>query len=60
MTLLFFDASCLIVAGSPTGGAGFLLLLCAHRLLRGTVSQVVLLEAERNIAAKLSPQMLNR
>jgi predicted nucleic acid-binding protein len=60
-TLLFFDASCLIAAaGSPTGGSGFLLSLCARSLLRGAVSQVVLLEAERNIAAKLSLQALNR
>ncbi len=52
-TSLFFDASCLIAAaGSPTGGSGFLLSLCARRLLRPIVSQVVLFEAERNIQEK--------
>ena len=59
-TLLFFDASCLIAAaGSPKGGSGFLLSLCARNLLRGAVSQAVLLEAERNIRAKLSLHALN-
>ena len=58
-TPLFFDASCLIAAaGSPTGGSGFLLSLCIRRLLRGAVSQAVLLEAERNIRTKLRPQAL--
>lgn len=58
-TLLFFDASCLIAAaGSPTGGSGYLLSLCARDLLRGAASQVVLLEAERNIRAKLKPYAL--
>lgn len=48
-TLLFFDASCLIAAaGSPTGGSGFLLALCARGLLRAACSQPVLVEAERN------------
>ena len=59
-TLLFFDASCLIAAaGSPTGGSGFLLSLCARNLLRGAVSQAVLLEAERNVRTKLNPHALN-
>jgi len=59
-TRLFFDASCLIAAaGSPTGVSGFLLSLCVRRLLRGTVSQAVLLEAERNILSKLRPQALD-
>ena len=49
-TLLFFDASCLIAAaGSPAGGSSLLFSLCARRLLRGVVSQAVLLEAEGNI-----------
>lgn len=53
-TRLFFDASCLIAAaGSPSGGSGFLLSLCARRLLVAVVSQFVLLEAERNVRAKL-------
>lgn len=59
-TLLFFDASCLIAAaGSPSGGSGFLLSLCARGLLQGVVSQPVLLEAERNIAGKLGIEVLN-
>ena len=58
-TLLFFDASCLIAAaGSSTGGSAFLLSLCSRNLLRGAVSQAVLLEAERNIRAKLGSQAL--
>jgi predicted nucleic acid-binding protein len=58
-TALFFDASCLIAAaGSPTGGSGFLLSLCARRLLRPVVSQFVLLEAERNIQEKRGPLVL--
>lgn len=60
-TLLFFDASCLIAAaGSPTGGSGFLLSLCGREFLGGTVSQLVLLEAEHNIQAKLGPQVLGQ
>ena len=58
-TLLFFDASCLIAASaSPSGGSGFLLTLCARNQLRGAVSHYVLLEAERNIQAKLGQQVL--
>lgn len=54
-TLLFFDASCLIAAaGSPSGGSGFLLMLCARGQLLGAVSVPVLLEAERNITVKLN------
>src|SRR3990172_350058 len=59
-TLLFFDASCLIAAaGSPSGGSGFLLSLCARDLLKAAVSQPVLLEAERNVLAKLAPHALD-
>ncbi len=58
-TLLFFDASCLIAAaGSPNGGSGFLLSLCALGLLRAAVSQLVLVEAERHVFADLGPQAL--
>lgn len=58
-SLLFFDASCLIAAtGSPTGGSGFLLSVCARGLLQAAVSQAVLLEAERNIHLKLPPDAL--
>ncbi len=59
LTLLFFDAPCLIAAaGSPSGGSSFLLWLCRRGLLRGAVSQQVLLEAERNIQSKLKPEAL--
>ena len=58
-TALFFDASCLIAAaGSPAGGSGFLLSLCARRLLRPVIPLVVLLEAERNIQEKRGPLVL--
>jgi predicted nucleic acid-binding protein len=60
-TLLFFDASCLIAAaGSSSGGSGFLLSLCAREYLRASVSQAVLLEAQRNIHAKLGVEAINR
>jgi predicted nucleic acid-binding protein len=60
-TLLFFDASCLIAAaGSPTGGSGFLLSLCARGFLKAAVSQMVLLEAQRNIQAKLGSEAIRR
>jgi predicted nucleic acid-binding protein len=60
-TLLFFDASCLIAAaGSPTGGSGFLLSLCARGFLKAAVSQMVLLEAQRNIQTKLGDESLRR
>jgi predicted nucleic acid-binding protein len=54
-TLLFFDASCLIAAaGSQTGGSAFLLSICERRFLRAAVSQIVLIEAERNILDKMT------
>ncbi len=60
-TALLFDASCLIAAsGSPTGGSGFLLDLCARARLQGIVTHVILLEAERNIEAKMTPKALTR
>jgi predicted nucleic acid-binding protein len=53
-TLLFFDASCLIAAaGSPTGGSGFLLSLCAKGYFQAAVSTAVLAEAARNIQGRL-------
>ncbi len=59
-TILFFDASCLIAAaGSPTGGSGFLLTLCAKGLIKAAVSQHVLLEAQRNIQSKLGAKATN-
>jgi len=58
-TLLFFDASCLIAAaGSLSGGSGFLLALCQRGLLRGAISQPVLLETERNLLKKRGPTEL--
>lgn len=60
-TLLFFDASCLIVAtGSPTGGSGFLTTLCQRHFLEGAVSSPVLTEARRNVREKLSAEALER
>jgi predicted nucleic acid-binding protein len=60
-TLLFFDASCLIAAaGSPSGGSGFLLSLCASGYLKAIISQPVLLEAQRNIQKKLGDNALKR
>lgn len=59
-TSIFFDASCLIAAaGSPSGGSGFLLSLCARDLLRPVVSQFVLYEAEHNIRQKLGQHVLH-
>src|SRR5687768_8561181 len=55
-TILFFDASCLIAAaGSPQGGSGFLLSVCAKGYLQAAVSDPVLVEAERNILENLRP-----
>lgn len=60
-TLLFFDSSCLVAAaGSPTGGSGFLLSLCARGYLRAAVSQPVLLEAQGNIQSNLEVEAINR
>src|SRR5215211_2938019 len=60
-TLVFFDASCLIAAaGSPSGGSGFLLSLCARGYLKAAVSQPVLLEAQSNIQAKLGEGAIKR
>jgi predicted nucleic acid-binding protein len=60
-TLVFFDSSCLIAAaGSPSGGSGFLLSLCARGYLKAAVSQPVLLEAQNNIQAKLGDEAIKR
>jgi predicted nucleic acid-binding protein len=59
--LLFIDSSCLIAAaGSPSGGSGFLLSLCSKGFLKAAVSQPVLLEAQRNIQAKLGDEAIKR
>ena len=42
------------------GGSGFLLSLCGREFLCGTVSQLVLLEAEHNVRAKLGAQVLGQ
>src|SRR6266511_2179915 len=56
---LRYHASCLIAAaGSPSGGSGFLLSVCARGLLQAISSQGVLLEAERNILEKRSLAVL--
>jgi predicted nucleic acid-binding protein len=58
-SLLFFDATCLIAAaGSPSGGSGFLLSVCQAGFLEACSSPSVLVEAERNIRAKLPPATL--
>jgi len=60
-TLLFFDSSCLVAAaGSPTGGSGFLLSLCARGYLKAAVSQPVLLEAQKNILSNLGDEAIKR
>ncbi|MCX6020161.1 MAG: PIN domain-containing protein [Chloroflexi bacterium] len=60
-SLLFYDAACLIAAaGSPNGGSGYLLSLCSRGLLRAITSDLVLVEAERNIRAKMSLAALDR
>lgn len=56
-TLVFFDASCLIAAaGSPTGGSGFLLSVCAKGYLQAAVSTSVLAEAARNIQDRMKAE----
>jgi predicted nucleic acid-binding protein len=56
-TLVFFDASCLIAAaGSPMGGSGFLLSLCARGYLQAAVSTYVLAEATRNIQTRMKTE----
>ena len=60
-TRLFFDATCVVAAaGSPTGGSSFLLTLCLRGLLVVIVSRPVLIEARRNIEAKLPRPALDR
>src|SRR3970040_2265985 len=60
-TLLFFDSSCLIAAaGSPTGGSGFLLSLCARGYLKAAVSHPVLLEAQKHILSNIGGEAIKR
>jgi predicted nucleic acid-binding protein len=58
---LFFDASVLIAgAHSPTGGSGYLLEACRRGRFKPVVTRLVLIEAERNIKAKLGEEDLLR
>jgi len=56
---LFFEASVLIAAAhSPTGGSGYLLEACRRGRFKPVVTRLVLIEAERNIKAKLGEEDL--
>jgi len=58
---LFFDASVLIAAAhSPTGGSGYLLEACRRGRFKAVVTRLILIEAERNIKAKLGEEDLLR
>jgi predicted nucleic acid-binding protein len=58
---LFFDASVLIAAAhSSTGGSGYLLEACHRGRFKPVVTRLVLIEAERNIKAKLGEEDLLR
>lgn len=58
---LFFDASVLIAAAhSFTGGSGYLLEACRRGRFKPVVTQLVLIEAERNIKARLGEEDLLR
>ena len=58
---LFLDASVWIAAaGSRTGASALVLDLCRHGHAKAVSSRLVLLEAERNIRAKLGQEALLR
>jgi predicted nucleic acid-binding protein len=58
---LFFEASVLIAAAhSLTGGSGYVLEACRRGRFKPVVTQLVLIEAERNIKAKLGEEDLLR
>lgn len=58
---LFFDASVLVAAsGSATGAFALTLEVCRHRAARAVASRLVLVEAERNVRAKLDEAALLR
>ena len=58
---LFCDASMLIAsAGSKTGASALVLDLCRQGSCKAVCSRLVLLEAERNIKAKMEPHALLR
>jgi len=56
-TALFFDASSLFSAShSPLSGSSFLVLACDNGYVRAVVSPGVLVETERNLLNKSTPQ----
>lgn len=58
---LFFDASVLVASAGSTSGASSLTLdVCRHGAAKAVSSRLVLLEAERNIRAKLDAEALLR
>lgn len=58
---VFLDASVLVAAaGRPEGGSAAILDLCRRGALTPLVSSRVLLEAERNVRKKLSPDAVVR
>jgi predicted nucleic acid-binding protein len=58
---LFFDASVLIAAAhSLTGRSGYLLEGCRRGKFKPVVTRLILIEAERNIKAKLGEEDLLR
>jgi len=61
MIRAFLDANVFVAAAaSPQRGSSFLLETAKKRLLEIVTSHLALLEAERNIRNKLSPQALKR
>lgn len=53
-TLVLVDASYLVSgSASPGGGSGYILTICQRGYLRGAVSKIILVEAERNITKKM-------
>ena len=60
-TQLFFDATCLFAAShSPSGGSAYLVLVCSHGFLQAVVSPEILVEAERNLIEKSTPDAFTR
>lgn len=58
---VFLDASVLVAAaGRPEGGSAAILDFCRRGALTPLVSRRVLLEAERNVRKKLSPEAVVR
>ncbi len=58
---VFLDASVFVAAaGSSTGGSAYVLEICGKGHAAAVSSRLVLLEAERNIGAKLGENALLR